>query len=57
MSLNELVKSATCCLALTFRLKIIRPHGAVSRRNARSLAEMVNPAKPVMKDREGIGAD
>jgi hypothetical protein len=28
-----------------------------SRRKARSLAEMVNPAKPVMNAREGIGAD
>ena len=40
-----------------FLLKRIAPHGEVSRRNARSLAEIVNPAKPVMNDREDIGAD
>jgi hypothetical protein len=38
-------------------LNIIRPQGAASRRNARSLGEMVDPAKLVMKAREGIGAD
>jgi len=36
---------------------MISPHGEASRKNARSLAEIVNPAKPVMNAREGIGAD
>jgi len=57
MSRNDLVSSDTCCGVFTFRLKIIRPQGEASRRNARSLGEMVDPAKPVMKAHEGIGAD
>jgi len=37
---------------------MIKPQGEASRRKARSLAETVNPARPVMKARDaGIGAD
>ena len=42
---------------LMFRLKMIRPQGGASRRNARSLADIVKPANPVMNARAAIGAD
>ena len=44
-------------VSFTFLLKMIRPQGWASRRNARSLAEIVSPLNPVMNARAAIGAD
>jgi hypothetical protein len=39
------------------RLNRIKPQGRASLKKARSLAEIVNPASPVMNARAGIRAD
>ena len=56
-SRNELANSVTCCGVFTFLLKIIRPQGWASLRNARSSAETLSPLNPVMNARAAIGAD
>src|SRR5262245_66089083 len=55
-SRNEAVRAETCSADSTLRLNRIKPHGRVSRKNARSPAVSARPQTPLIKLYAVIGA-